>query len=295
MKAVGLIGTVKNFGPISSGLKTIGVDTKLVNSIEEAKEWSADFFVQTNIWSPFNKNKNLYKDILDSNIPRLVVESPPFRFFNDDRKWYRLSWNSFLMPDAIYPWKDVSDNRWSNISKNYNLKLKDWQLNGEYIVIAVQKFSDSSLNSLYKNDIDKPFPYYINWLKTLIEQVKKIIDLPIVIRPHPTNNESQIERIKLEFKDCVVSRNNDYWHNAYCVLTYNSLFALDSLYNGIPVISLHQSSLHKFFSNYDLENLTNRPTNVDRDFIFQKISYCQWNDQEVKEGSPFGKILECMP
>jgi hypothetical protein len=295
MKAVGLIGTVKNFGPISAGLNKLGIETTLVNSVEEAKEFSADFFVQTNIWSPFNKNKNLYKEILDSNVPRLVVESPPFRFFKDDKKSYRLSWNSFLLPDAVYPWQNDSSDRWSALSKKHNLKIKDWQIDGKYILIAIQKFSDSSLNSLYTENIDKPLPYYVNWLKSVIAKVKQLSDFQIVLRPHPTNNDSQIDKIKLEFKDCIVSRDDRYWKNAYCVLTYNSLFALDSLYNGIPVISLHNSSLHRFFSDHTLENLNNRPIDIDRNYIFQKLSYCQWNEDEVKQGVPFNRMLECMP
>lgn len=295
MKAAGIRGTVKNFTPVSVGFNKHNVETKLFDTVGEALEWGADFFIQTNIWSPFNQEKNKYLMLSLSGKPRLVVESPPLRFIQDNKKWYRLSWNSFLFPDAIYPWHNSKSARWESLSKLYNLKIKDWNRLGIYITIGLQKFSDSSLNSLYPADADKPFPYYLKWLKETINEIQKLTDRPIVIRPHPLNNETQIERIKKEFPEHLVSRDNKYWEKSHCVVTYNSLFALDCLYNGIPVISLHDSSLHRFFSKDHIESLNTRPVNLNRELIFEKLSYCQWREDELREGIPIPKLLECMP
>ena len=78
------------------------------------------------------------------------------------------------------------------------------------------------------------------------------------------------------------------------VLTYNSLFALDSLYNGIPSISISNTSLHYQFAKFDLSNINDESVFIDREIMFSKLSYCQWRDDEVKCGKPFEKLLKLL-
>lgn len=295
MKAAAIVGAVKNFNPISKGLETVGVTSKLFSNIDEALDWGCDFFIQTNIFNYFKESNQIYKLIEQSGKPTLVVESPVFRFINDDNhKWYRLSWNSYLFPTAKYPIQDDND-RWEKIKKEYNLRIADWQTTGTSIVIALQKFSDSSLNSLYDETIKKPFPKYVQWLDSVINQVKLTGHNKIILRPHPLNNLSQNKKLSEKYAGYTISRSNDLIHDYKCVLTFNSLYAIDCLYNGIPVISLSDSSLQNQFAKYQLIDIANPPMPSNREEIFSKLSYCQWREDEVKSGSPFTTLLECMP
>ncbi len=294
MRAAAVRGIVKNFNIISAGLKYHNVECKLFDSVEESLEYSPNFYIQTNIWSQYSDFKDLYSKVKDTQKPTLVVESPPFRFFNDSQKWYRLSWNSFLFPEAVYPWHDPVPDRWQGLCDDFNLSIKDWK-QGNYIVIALQKFSDSSLRDLHSGTSDKPMPSYVEWLKTVIDQIKTFTNKEIIIRPHPKNSETHIDRLSKIFPKIKISKENIYWHDAYCVVTFNSLFSLDSLYNGIPVISLGDSSLHRQFTSQTLDDLNSPLTTIDRRKMFEKISYCQWSREEILFGKPFTRLLECMP
>ena len=291
MKAAAIKGTIKNFNPVSEGLQSVGVESKLFNHVNEALDWGCDFFIQTNIHSQWKEQNDLYQTIKNTQLPILVIESPVFRFFNDQHyKWYRLSWNSFLFPEAIYPWQETS-NRWQQIKEEYNLSIKPWKNNNKSITVALQKFNDSSLNSLYSKNDHKPFPVYIKWLTSVVEQlIDQGVD-QITLRPHPTNNETQIEKIIKAFPTCTVSKNNDLWLSSKCVVTFNSLFAIDSLYNGIPTISLSNTSLHSQFGTFSLTDIDNSDLMIDREYMFEKLSYCQWREDEVRSGVPFKKLL----
>lgn len=291
MKAAAINGAIKNFGPISRGLSAVGVDCNIFFTVEEALSSGCDFFVQTNIYNQWKDHREIYQQIKNTEKPILVVESPVFRFINDQvYKWYRLSWNSYLFPEAVYPWEDDSE-RWDWISKEYDLKLKPWQTTGDLITIALQKFSDSSLNSLYSEKDIKPFPVYLEWLENVVETLESIGYKKIVLRPHPLNNETQIKKVINAFNKCTVSKANSYWSLSKCVLTFNSLFALDSLYNGIPSISLSETSLQSQFLDPNITQINDDRRFFDRQQMFNKLSYCQWREDEVRSGIPFRKLL----
>jgi len=295
MKAAAVSGTVKNFGPISTGLYYNNIESNLFYTVEEALEWGCDFFIQTNIYNQFKPDGDLYKAIQKTGKPILVVESPVLRFINDEiYKWYRLSWNSYLFPEAVYPIKNNND-RWEWIKQEYNLQIKDWQTTGSSITIALQKFSDSSLNSLYDEHTKKPFPKYVEWLDSVIEQVNHIGFKKIILRPHPLNNHTQNRKLSDKYIKQTISRDENLVADYKCVLTYNSLYAIDCLYNGIPVISLSDTSLQNQFARYNINDIANPPRPDNREEIFSKLSYCQWREDEVRSGVPFAELLECMP
>jgi len=296
MKAAGIIGSIKNFSPLSKGLYNHNVETMLFDTVEHALEWDCDFIIQTNIYNQFKKDKELYQKIKKANKPILVVESPVFRFINDEYyKWYRISWNSFLFPEAVYPWNDTDSSRWDWMKNEYNLEIKPWNTTGEFITIALQKFNDSSLNSLYSDNDEKPFPTYLRWLTSIVKSLNNLGYKKIVLRPHPENNQTQIQKIINAFPKCTVTRDDSYWLNSKRVITYNSLFAIDSIYNGIPVISLSDTSLHNQFGSFNLLDINDDKLLIDRESMFNKLSYCQWREDEVRYGIPFTKLLELMP
>ncbi len=296
MKAAGIVGSIKNFGPLSKGLYNHDVETMLFDNIDDALAWDCDFIIQTNIYNQFKKDKEIYKKIKESNKPILVVESPIFRFLNDPYyKWYRISWNSFLFPEAIYPWNNHDEIRWDWIKREYNLQLLPWKTDGEFITIALQKFNDSSLNSLYDEHDHKPFPVYLRWLTSIVKSLNNLGYKKIVLRPHPENNQTQIQKIINAFPKCTVTRDDTFWLNSKRVITYNSLFAIDSTYIGIPAISLSNTSLHYQFSDIDLLNIHDDKILIDREAMFNKLSHCQWREDEVRHGLPFTKLLELMP
>ena len=132
------------------------------------------------------------------------------------------------------------------------------------------------------------------WLDSVIEQVKDIGYKQIILRPHPLNNPTQIRKLTEKYYKCTVNRDHNLVKNYKCVLTYNSLYAIDCLYNGIPVISLSDSSLQNQFAKYTLKDITNPPKPENREEIFSKLSYCQWREDEVRYGLPFKKLLDLL-
>jgi hypothetical protein len=135
---------------------------------------------------------------------------------------------------------------------------------GEKILICppsekVMKFYDLDLNE---------------WLDNVIEQIKTKTNKPIEIRKKPTREE----RVTT----------NTIWQaleNTYCLVTFNSIAATESILYSVPAIALAPNAASTI-CDVDLDSINNPtiPTKEQITAFAAHLSYCQFTSKEMRNG-----------
>jgi hypothetical protein len=81
--------------------------------------------------------------------------------------------------------------------------------------------------------------------------------------------------------------------DVYCLITYNSIAALEALMNGKPAIALgpNCASMMCNTSLSEIENL-NRPTKEEMIALMSHLSYCQFTRKELMNGYAWNIVNE---
>jgi len=265
----------------------------------------ADVLVQTNIKGGKKERKlgHIYQYVIDSGKPYLCLESAVFRRNMPDpphpKAYHRWSWKSYFRDEGEYNNVNCPDDRWKQIQKDQNIEIKDWRQTGTHILLVLQRPGDTSL----KNLINKHGSYE-NFITYTITEIRKYSSRQIVIRPHPSRRNWQLEIIKkCNLKGIKISDNvsregmlsggnqlYDDFKNAWAVVGFNSNALTESICEGVPTFSMCPSSMAWECSNKSLSHLEN-PQMYDRQQWLNNLSYCQWNEKECVEGLPFKHLL----
>jgi len=266
---------------------------------------SADIFVQANIAE--NKHKKLrhkYEFIRQSGKPWIVVESAVFRKNMiqppNPKAYHRYSWFSYFRDEGLYNNKNRPSDRWDQIQRDQNIKIKDWRSIGEYVLVILQRPGDSSLKNLLAK-----YGTYDNFLSSVIKDIRKHTKRPIRIRMHPLRkNRQQAVIEKLNLKDVTISENTQGaglleggsglqqdFNGAWCVVGFNSNALTESVCEGIPTFSLCPSSMSWECSNTNLKDIDN-PKFFDRQQWLNDLGYCQWREDEIAQGAPYDHLMK---
>lgn len=306
---VALKGAIKNVsGALEKGLARHGDKFTVLDSFDTPHE--ADAYIQTNLLKPKINNGwqgPMYRFIRDSGKPYLVNESPSFR---RHMGWTRLGWWSYKWTEGEFGNENSPSDRWNKFQKESGVELKDWNSPGDAILIMGQKEGDSSLLNLYKD-----YNSFYDWVEHIILEIQKHTDRPIILRPHPRNlsrgtklsNKLQNKYPKLKIN---VSENTDsladYLPNeknenkadglyedlkkAHCVITYNSLSAIESICEGIPTFAFENGSMIWPIRQKDFATIENLNYNIDRTQWSYDIAYTQWTQREHATGESWAHL-----
>ena len=273
---------------------------------------SADIYFQNNILEQKRKKfKRYYQFILDSGKPFLVVESSIFRknmpHPPHPKAYHRFSWWSYFRDEGNYNNVDCPSDRWLQIQKDQNIKIKDWRskLEGEHILLLLQRPGDSSL----KNLIIKHRSYG-NFVVNVIKEIRQYTDRKIKVRLHPLRQEWQREILeKVDLSGIEISTNSTTkanvleggeglikdFNEARVVVGFNSNALTESVCEGIPTFSLCPSSMAWECSNTDLSQIENPILNFPRTQWLYNLGYCQWREDEIARGDPWFHLKEIYP
>lgn len=279
-----------------------GLDNfKIVPWEDQESLENADIFIQANIAE--NKHKKLrhkYEYIRRSGKPWIVAESAVFRRNMQQPRhpmaYHRYSWFSFYRNEGWYNNVNCPSDRWLRIQKEQQIEIKEWRTKGEYVLVILQRPGDSSL----KNLIEK-YKTYDNFLSTTIREIRNNTDRKIRLRLHPLRRDRQLEIIKRLNLDNIEISPNTYgaklleggdglykdFKNAWAVVGFNSNGLTESICEGIPTFSLCPSSMAWDCSNTTLEMLETPNINIDRNQWLYNLAYCQWREDEIKQGLPW--------
>lgn len=162
--------------------------------------------------------------------------------------YYRITRNAFQPEKLVQRPAD----RWDALKARYKLKLGDWR-KGKNVLVTL---SDPRTYEFFGVQ---------NWPSEIEQEIKKHTDRPIVKR-------SRTEQVPIaeQLKD------------AWCVVTYASNSALDSLMAGVPVFVLGPSIARPMSGR--LEQLESPVYPENREEFFRHMAYCQFNCSEFQSG-----------
>lgn len=128
----------------------------------------------------------------------------------------------------------------------------------------------------YDKDVDV-------WVKETISEIKKFTDRPIEIRLKPSRRDRVTHNTIQSALD-----------KAYCLVTFNSIAATESLLHGVPAIALASNNSARMLCNTSISEIENL-TKPSKDEIYAfacHLSYCQFTPQEMLSGLAMGIVDE---
>jgi hypothetical protein len=119
------------------------------------------------------------------------------------------------------------------------------------------------------------------WVKQVTKQLREYTDRPIDIRLKPDRRH----RITNQSLEAAMAR------DVHCVVTYNSIAALEALNFGKPAIALGPNCATAVCNTSlaDVENL-NKPSKDEMYALMCHLSYCQFNREEMMNGYAWDQV-----
>ena len=233
-----------------------------------------------------NFRKKIINILESKNVPRIFVDSNILHYSRKEHEWHRYSLNSVYPNSGTYFFNELDTNKWLVYSQWHNAKLKPWRENGNHILILAQRPKGWNM---FGNDQDA-------WLDSVISQIRKYSNRPIVVRMHPGDGSrfKQIDKIKKRYSNTVsVSEKDNIKEDlidCWCSVGYNSTPNVVSAIEGVPVYV--QDPTHSWASDIaftDLSLIENPPL-PDRSQWINKIANIHWSNDEVKSGKLWSSI-----
>ena len=273
----------------------------------------ADVFIQANIKECKHKNlRAQYEYIANTGKPVIVTESAVFRQgMNEDRLYHRWAWNHYFRDQADYCNSNSPEDRWLQIKQDQGLEVKPWGGDSQgYILLCLQRPGDSSLHRIVK----KKKVEYRDWIWDTVNEIRKYTERTIRIRVHPLRQEvtlAYLEGIKDNYKNIEISTVCDGatlehgsnggdgflrdLNGAYCVVGLNSNALTESVMAGIPTFILCSGSMAWPVSNHFLKDINSPIMEFDRTQWLYNLSYCQWREDEIREGLAWQHLMKRLP
>lgn len=189
-------------------------------------------------------------------------------FGNFQRKvWHRITKNNL---QQLGPIKERPSDR---LKKIINYKYKNCT-SGRKILICPP--SDKVMNLFNQPDPE-------TWTNQTINELKKYTDRPIEIRLKP----NRTERVTTKTIEAALA------DDVYCLITYNSIAAIEALMNGKPAIALGPNAAQSICNTKisDIENLR-FPCKDEMTAFMCHLSYCQFNKEEMINGTAWRILNE---
>lgn len=236
------------------------------------------------IWSVLWKgrmqpNKEVWNYYRSNNKPVIVLEVGNFI---RNTTW-KIGLNGINRNNYCYP--ETFDNSRPN---KFNLNLKEWNSNGEFILICLQQSESLQWKTQPATDV---------WLHNTIEKIQSVSKRPILVRPHPRSKISNIERnFKNVYRQDPKRLENTYdsfdlkFDNIYATVNWNSNPGVNSVINGIQSI-VGPDSLAVDVAETELSNIENLKFPNRLDWLI-KISHTEFTLDEIAKGIPLQNLTK---
>ena len=160
----------------------------------------------------------------------------------------------------------VIDNRYKYILDQLGKSILPWKKNrnGPIVICPSSNFMYLFMGTTLEN-----------WLKDVIDELRKFTNRPIVVR----------------FKEIMPKDDiDDVIRDAWCVVTHVSSAAIDALRLGIPVVttaSCAASSLATPIQKIEFPNLAQG-----RDELFSLLAHCQFSQDEMRNSNVLYSVIK---
>ena len=178
------------------------------------------------------------------------------------KQWHRVCVNEMQQESIL----DVPVDRWANLVKSDpRLQWPGWKKSGSKILLVVPS---SKPCQYYNQNVNK-------WKADTIAEIKQHTDREIVVREKASRNDRTQKKTIYEALD----------EDVFCMVTYQSIAAVESVAYGIPVFALAPSAAKQMSLN-DLSQL-NTPYYPDPELVHKwccSLAYGQFSMEEMLYG-----------
>jgi hypothetical protein len=228
--------------------------------------------------------KNVLQNQKSHNKKTCIVDSNLFLYadLGNSKRYLRYSFDGVFPTTGNYFWDNPDPNRWKKISVDLGISLKDWQTNGNHILICTQRNGGWSMGGL---DV-------IRWVTQTVVTLRQFTDRPIIVRGHPGDKKAGEYLVNRGWK---LSKNQSLvqdFQKCHAVITYNSSPGVAAAIEGIPVfVTDPNPQISQAFgvANTVLANIEN-PVFLDRQHWIEKIAMCHWNFSELSNGEAWAHM-----
>ena len=198
-------------------------------------------------------NENIIVDKIDNSLPFWFMDSGYTNFIESNKKWHRLTRNHLHFNTQFVAPADRL--------KNFAEFPRPWRKEGKKILIVEPgDFAASIMHVKAKS-----------WTESVITELKKHTDRPIEIRSK-VNKKTRTSLYKTLMQ-------GDY----YCTVSINSNSAVESIWAGIPAITLNKHVSNSVTRN-SLEQINDLYYGPLGDWLAW-LSYCQFTYDELMDGT----------
>lgn len=221
---------------------------------------------------------NKYTIAVDSNLFLYANTSNPLHYL-------RYSFNGVFPNTGNYCDTDVNPHRWTQISRELGISLKDYRTAGKHILLCLQRNGGWSMDGVDVQD----------WAARTIRLIKQYTDRPIVVRMHPGDKrtklmlESPAYTGPIPFSENVTLSKNinlvDDLKDCWAAVNYNSSPLVAAAIEGIPVFVLDPlRSQCSEIANTDITQIEN-PLLPDRQQWVERLAMSHWKFDELRNGN----------
>ena len=202
---------------------------------------------------------------------------------NAPHHYLRYSFDGVFPTTGQYFDNEIDPKRWQQLSNDTGIKLEDTKLGGGHILICAQRDGGWSMG---KVNLD-------TWLLNTCQEIRKHSNRPIVIRLHPSDNQTnrrapQIQRTMMQVKNVSVSKNkliDQDLNNCWAVVNHNSSSVVGPIIKGYPAfITDPIKSQCAEVAHVGFENIET-PQQFDRQRWLERISMFHWKFSELESGA----------
>jgi hypothetical protein len=205
-------------------------------------------------------NENIIVDKIDNNLPFWFIDSGYTNFVEPNKKWHRLTRNHLHFNNQFIAPADRLT--------NFTTFPRPWRKDGEKILIVEPgPFAASIMHVDPKS-----------WTEEVSNELKKYTNRPIEIRSK-TNKKTRTSLYQTLLE-------GDY----YCTVSINSNSAVESIWAGVPAITLDKHVSNTVTRN-DLSQINDLYYGSLGDWLAW-LSYCQFTYDEFMDGTALRIVKE---
>lgn len=228
--------------------------------------------------------RHIHKGLIIIDTPVLLRSTPNGPLYR------RVGIDSLFADWGDFNNHNVSAERRNMLFEKNELQLNNLRDNNGNIIIFMQRFFDASLKGRERFRPDR----YLNWLKTVLTDIRKESERKILIRPHPESLKDSTEsnliesfQNTLQFHDVHFDTEkspiNEVLSRAFASVTFNSGSAIDSLLHGIPCVVYDSGSFAWSITPHSVHQLEDIKM-PDIDQWLNELAYVDWGMDEMESG-----------
>lgn len=212
----------------------------------------------------------------------MAIDASTFKFHDSTGKYLRYSLNGVFYDTAEYANRNSEASRWLTISQDLGLQLQPWRSGGNYVLLLMQRDGGWSMKGLNP----------IEWTRNKIAELRRVTDLPILVRPHPgkTIDLSDLMKLNVMISPSKTRSLNDDLADAQSACVFNSSSGVAAILAGVPLLVDDRSSVCWDVAHHSLTELQ-EPRWFSREQWIYDLAACHWSDEESRRGLVFQKFL----